>query len=165
MGDAPRAAQSYREALEIAPAQPAQFFNSLGVAQALSGDEAAARASFERALELAPRQPDAYDNLAQLELRRGAVEQACALYERALVLDVDAAILYNAGMAFAEAGRMREAASALDRAWSEDGADPDVAFRLARVLAELGEGVRAAEMLEAAARLGHEEAQRELAGH
>lgn len=162
-GHAVAAVRVYEEALTLEPTQPAKFYNSLGVAQAFASDEAAARGSFERALRLAPKQPEAYDNLAQLELRRGETAKACALYEIALTLEPDPSILLNAGIAFAEAGRMRESVPVLERAWSANRNDATVAFHLAQVLNATGDRVRAFEMLQAAAQLGHEGAQRELA--
>jgi tetratricopeptide (TPR) repeat protein len=92
-GDAARAEEAFRQALEQEPASAdarnaaVEAALALGREQARGLDFAAARQSFERAIALDENQPSAWNLLGLVSEREGRLEEARSCYERALAID------------------------------------------------------------------------------
>lgn len=132
-----RAAQLYREAVELLPptaeAELAEFLNKYGTAAYQAGDHDTAIAAFERALRhlertLGAEHTDvatALNNLALLYYSRGAYDRAEPLYRRALRIDEQqlgsdhvgvATDLNNLALLYKRQGNLKAAEPLLKRA-------------------------------------------------
>jgi Tfp pilus assembly protein PilF len=101
----------------------------LGELARARGDGERAAAEFRRALEIFPAYADALNNLALIELERGAHAAARELLERALALQPgDPQLLLNLGVVELEAGNLEAARARLEQALRSAPGEPDVLF-------------------------------------
>jgi tetratricopeptide (TPR) repeat protein len=95
-----------------------------------------------KAVEIAPEQAALYDTLAAVHRARGEAQPAIAAWEKAVSIKPTAPVyLYRLGVAYADAGRSRDAVDALKRSLKSGGAFAEAADARRR-LQQLGEPVK-----------------------
>jgi Flp pilus assembly protein TadD len=154
------------EALLVAAARDASRLVRLRAASALNGrplaalseaqrrDVAAAAAELERSLHARPDQFASHYNLGNLDLERGANEEALAHYRKAAELRPDhVASLVNLSLAHARLGQSAEAEVPLRRAIAVEPRSGPAHFNLGLLLAEQGRADEARAELRRAAEL------------
>jgi tetratricopeptide (TPR) repeat protein len=103
--------------LDLDALQRAMGYNKRGVERIGRGERDAAREDFEAALALRGQFAPALTNLGNMLLEEERVDEAIAMYERALRVDDTYANAYRSlGIAYKRQGRTAEAVRALRRA-------------------------------------------------
>ena len=111
----PYRAKSYRDLQPIDDVQAtAHYYNNLGAEALLGGDQETARQHLELAVGIAPAFPKAANNLGVLYLRDGNVDQAVAVFQKALAeTPDDVALLANLARGYQLQGHDAEAEALL----------------------------------------------------
>ena len=126
--------------IKRAPDNPTGF-NLMASAQWAKGDEAAARRSLQQAITVDPNFLSAHRNLAQIDLKTGAVEAAKKRY-RAMLEMPGASVrpLIDLAKIATQEGNLREAISLLSKARSEAPERIGVELDLIELLGRSGDG-------------------------
>ncbi len=142
------AQQQFNRAIAVDPKYP-EAYNALGSTLSETGDVAGAERNFRKAIELDPR-PSYYRDLAQLLATSGRIDEALAIYEKALKLQRDPEALAEVAAIKGDADNAirfyREAVEERPRA-------PDLHNNLAAMLAHKGRDDEAIKEYEIAVRL------------
>jgi TolB-like protein/Flp pilus assembly protein TadD len=160
LGRSEEAAGAYKRVTELAPGNPSGF-NNLGAARMTAGDLDGAAKAFEQSLEIEPSR-GAYSNLGTLYYALGRMEEAAAMYSRAVdIAPEDFSTRGSLADAhwFLPNGRdratqeYRRAAALAEKALAIDATDGDTSALLGYYYARLGENERSIRYLKRALEL------------
>lgn len=125
----------------------ADVLHFAGLLRHAHGDSPAAVALIERACGLLPTAPGPWNNLGNIHLQCGRLDEAEAAYRACLDQDADhAQALANLGVALKRRGELMPAELSLRRAIERDASQPEAWYNLSEVLIQTGriaEGLRA----------------------
>ncbi len=93
---------------------------------------------YRQVLDLVPEEHNSLHMLGAIELSRGRLDAAVALFDRALAGNRDAKVLYNRGVALQAAGRVSEAVESWRQAIAVRPDYHDALYNLAKALKDLG---------------------------
>lgn len=143
-GAYPDAASAFRTLLLHNP-NDADAHSGLGVALLNQGNSSEAQAEFEQALAIDPRNFTALDNLGQMEIAEGQLPRAIQLLQSAVASRNDADARQHLALAYANSGRMADAADQLRQALDLQPRSALTHGLLSRVYSSMGEWQQALE--------------------
>ena len=161
----------WSHAVRVAPSSPVAF-NNLGQAHLEAGAPEEAMLAFSVAARLKPDYADVYNNMGVVSILRGDVRAGRRLLERARAM-LEASptpgtelpdVYRNLGRVHRELGELDSALASYRRCVSIQPEDALAWYGLAQVLQAMGHPEEAERAKERAARLGNEDARREV-GH
>jgi tetratricopeptide (TPR) repeat protein len=162
-GDYAGAVSSFKSAIEIYPRFSEAMCN-LGGAYIALGDTAAADRVLRSSLAINPRNYAVFTNLGNLRLVERRFEDAAAWYRQSLALKpTSSEAMYDLGYAMMLMGKPDEALDTLSRVITLNPNSRDAYFLTGEIL-QKRDVARSLEAYRRAARLGHVQAQRILAG-
>jgi tetratricopeptide (TPR) repeat protein len=157
------AVNSFNRAIEIYPRFSEAMCN-LGGAYIAQGDTADAERVLRASLAINPQNYAVFTNMGNLRLVERRLEDAAAWYRQSLALKpTSSEAMYNLGYALMLMGKYEEALGTLSRAITLNPNSRDAYFLMGQIL-QTQDGARSLEAYRKAARLGHVQSQRILAG-
>jgi len=138
------AAHAYEQSAALAPSDP-DVYNNLGVARRNLRDPVGAAAAYKKAIELNPSHADAYHNMGNLLTAQGRIKEAVTFLCTSVTLrPANPESRRLLGLAYANLGRMDEAAQVY-RQWLEEEPQDPIAQHMLAACAGVGVPARASD--------------------